>query len=183
MKRAIDLSLKHTYLAHDVQKVEGTPYASYLEINEVRPHVALICAAHSASSSAARSLRCPPSHVAAGAQGPAGAPREQVDAARAVNTYIFSMAASSSCLYPLQAFPAVHQHECLLSLLGSVLHLACRWHNAGGIAQQRIHVAAAVPMHKTVCSVSLQHVLQKRGKANLPEERVADADAAVTVEI
>ena len=35
MKRAIDLSLKHTYLAHDVQKVEGTPYLSYLEIDEV----------------------------------------------------------------------------------------------------------------------------------------------------
>jgi hypothetical protein len=36
MKRAIDLSLKHTYLAHDVQKVEGTPYRTYLEIDEVR---------------------------------------------------------------------------------------------------------------------------------------------------
>ena len=36
MKRAIDLSLKHTYLAHDVQKIEGTPYRSYLEIEEVR---------------------------------------------------------------------------------------------------------------------------------------------------
>ena len=144
MKRAIDLSLKHTYLAHDVQKVEGTPYASYLEINEVQPHVALICAAHSASSSAARFLRCPPSHVAAGAQGPAGAPREQVDAARAVNTYIFSNAASCSCLDPLQACPAVHQHECLLSLLGRVLHLACRRHHAGGIAQQRIHVVQSI---------------------------------------
>ena len=36
MKRAIDLSLKHTYLAHDVQKIEGTPYRSYLEIEEAR---------------------------------------------------------------------------------------------------------------------------------------------------
>ena len=36
MKRAIDLSLKHTYLAHDVQKAEGTPYRSYLELDEVR---------------------------------------------------------------------------------------------------------------------------------------------------
>jgi hypothetical protein len=35
MKRAIDLSLKHTYLAHDVQKAEGTPYRSYLEIEKV----------------------------------------------------------------------------------------------------------------------------------------------------
>jgi hypothetical protein len=37
MKRAIDLSLKHTYLTDQVQKVEGTPYASYLEIDEVSP--------------------------------------------------------------------------------------------------------------------------------------------------
>jgi hypothetical protein len=40
MKRAIDLSLKHTYLAHDVQKVEGTPYRSYLELDEVNFHFA-----------------------------------------------------------------------------------------------------------------------------------------------
>jgi hypothetical protein len=41
MKRAIDLSLKHTYLAHDVQKVEGTPYRSYLEIDEVSCYIHL----------------------------------------------------------------------------------------------------------------------------------------------
>ena len=35
MKRAIDLSLKHTYLAHDVQKAEGTPFVGYLELEEV----------------------------------------------------------------------------------------------------------------------------------------------------
>ena len=46
MKRAIDLSLKHTYLARDVQKAEGTPYRSYLEIDEVR-HSFCSCMPHS----------------------------------------------------------------------------------------------------------------------------------------
>jgi hypothetical protein len=46
MKRAIDLSLKHTYLAHDVQKAEGTPYRSYLELDEVR-HAFHSCMPHS----------------------------------------------------------------------------------------------------------------------------------------
>jgi hypothetical protein len=78
MKRAIDLSLKHTYLAHDVQKIEGTPYRSYLEIEEAR------CSrAH--SKHALPSLAAAPFVLrlyvtrAAGSQRAAGAPREQVD--------------------------------------------------------------------------------------------------------
>ena len=61
MKRAIDLSLKHTYLAHDVQKIEGTPYRSYLEIEEVRCSFCLPCAPFSSvlcHLSLRRLLRC-----------------------------------------------------------------------------------------------------------------------------
>lgn len=61
MKRAIDLSLKHTYLAHDVQKIEGTPYRSYLEIEEVRCSFCLPCAPVSSvlcHLSLRRLLRC-----------------------------------------------------------------------------------------------------------------------------
>ena len=123
MKRAIDLSLKHTYLTTEVQKVEGTPYAGYLEIDEVSPTL------HSSADAVFFKFHDPLSVLPSFSSRCrcAGTSRSAWRTssfffARAVKPYIFLIAASCCCLHLLHAFHACHQRQ--VFLLGRVHRLA-----------------------------------------------------------
>jgi hypothetical protein len=170
------LSLKHTYLAHDVQKIEGTPYRSYLEIEEAR------CSrAH--STHPLPSLAAAPFVLqlyvtrATGSQRAAGAPREQVDPQlRCKFTYIPCGCAVSCRGLIATSIPITADRHALFIAAPGLPTAPCLAHREAehprllrrGRAQSCAQASAAT---------------KRSPNKKPPEKRIPNADAAVTVQV